>query len=99
MMLHIFIACSGDRHSNRNILSGENLVQIVALALMVQPVVGSEQKGGVGSGGTSLSQQIVDPLHMLLRFFRSWSPCVHGVVGGVKIQNPDLRPVLEEQNS
>src|SRR5580700_10877789 len=98
MMLHVFNSLGGDRHSNRKPLTAENLVQIVALALMVQPVIGSEQKSGVGSGGASLSQQIVDRTHVLLRFLRTGSPHVHWVVRGVNVQTADLWPVLEDVN-
>src|ERR1700730_2678062 len=98
MMLHVFISLSGDRHSNRKTFTGENLAQIVAPALMVHPVIGSEQKSSVRSSCASLSQQLVDRLHMLLRFLRIGSPRVHWVVRGVNVQTPNPWVVPEEVN-
>src|ERR1700756_972499 len=98
MMLHVFISLSGDRHANRKRLGGENLVQVVALALMAQPVIGSEQESSVGSGGASPSEEIGAAIPMLQRFLRSGSPCVHRVVRGVNVEAADLWPVLEEVN-
>ena len=90
MMFEVFVALGRDRQAHRRAAVLQRLIEVPTARFVIEPVIGSEQKGGVGRGFGHLTQQGIDAGQVLFRFCRLRSPGMHGIVGRVHVQAAQL---------